>query len=96
MKNKAKKLQVTEKIRNFAIDKNKMAQKENKEKEKTKREVLSKYYLDMSKTAFGTTVLTNVPALFELTDFTYKTVLIFFVGTISAISFAYIGHKILN
>ena len=31
-----------------------MGQKEDKEK--TRREILSKYYLDMSKTAFATTV----------------------------------------
>lgn len=45
-----------------------MGQKDNKEKEKTKREILSNYYLDMSKTAFGTTVLANVPALLDLAD----------------------------
>lgn len=71
-----------------------MGQKEDKEK--TRREILSKYYLDMSKTAFATTVLTNVPTLFDLTDFTYKTILLIFTGTISSVAFAYVGHKILK
>lgn len=60
------------------------------------REILSKYFFDMSKTAFGTTVLTNVPALFGLADFTYRSILLFVVGSIATYAFAYTGFKILK
>ena len=46
--------------------------------------------------AFGTTVLTNVPALFGLADFTYRSVLLFLVGSIATYAFAYTGFKILK
>ena len=46
--------------------------------------------------AFGTTVLTNVPALFGLADFTYRYVLLFLVGSIATYAFAYTGFKILK
>lgn len=40
-----------------------MGQKENKEKEKTARETLGKYFYDMSKLIFTAVVLTNITAL---------------------------------
>ena len=41
-----------------------MGQKDNKEKEKTARETLGKYFYDMSKLIFTAVVLTNITALF--------------------------------
>lgn len=73
-----------------------MGTREDKEKAKMEREVLSKYFFDMSKTSFGTTVLTNVPALFGLAEFTFRSVLLFIVGAIATFAFAYIGSKILK
>ncbi len=73
-----------------------MTVREDCEKAKMEKEILSKYFLDMSKTAFGTTVLTNVPTLFGLADFTYKSVLLFVIGSIATYAFAYVGFKILK
>ena len=41
-----------------------MTQREDKEKEKTARETLGKYFYDMSKLIFTAVVLTNITALF--------------------------------
>lgn len=71
-----------------------MGKKEDKEK--TEREVLSKYYLDMSKTTFATIVLTNLTAVVGLTDFTFKSVLVFVVGIVATGAFAYVGYKFLK
>lgn len=49
-----------------------MGQKENKEKEKTARETLGKYFYDMSKLIFTAVVLTNITALFGLSNFAWK------------------------
>ncbi len=46
-----------------------MTKIEEKEKEKTARETLGKYFYDMSKLIFATVVLTNLSALFGLVDF---------------------------
>ena len=40
-----------------------MTQREDKEKEKTARETLGKYFYDMSKLIFTAVVLTNITAL---------------------------------
>ena len=50
-------MQVTKFFRNFAIKLNKMGQKEEKEKIKTARETLGRYFYDLSKTSFGTGLL---------------------------------------
>lgn len=40
-------------------------QKEEKERQKTRREKIGGYFLDMSKLTFGTTVLTGVTSSFS-------------------------------
>ena len=89
-------MDVTKVFCTFAKNYANMTVREDREKAKMEKEILSKYFFDMSKTAFGTTVLTNVPALFGLADFTYRSVLLFLVGSIATYAFAYTGFKILK
>lgn len=56
-------MQVTKFFRNFAIKLNKMGQKEEKEKIKTARETLERYFYDLSKT-FWYRPIRNVLAVF--------------------------------
>lgn len=53
-----------------------MTKIEDKEKEKTARETLGKYFYDMSKLIFATVVLTNLSALFGLVDFSWKSIVL--------------------
>ena len=73
-----------------------MGQKENKEKEKTARETLGKYFYDMSKLIFAAVVLTNITALFGLTEFSWKTAALLVVGLIATYATAAMGNKILK
>lgn len=59
-----------------------MGQKENKEKEKTARETLGKYFYDMSKLIFTAVVLTNITALNNMDTmlFTMTCIVIVSVG----------------
>ena len=65
-----------------------MTQREDKEKEKTAR--------DMSKLIFTAVVLTNITALFGLTDFSWRSVFLFYVGLIATCATAITGNKILK
>ncbi len=73
-----------------------MTKIEDKEKEKTARETLGKYFYDMSKLIFATVVLTNLSALFGLVDFSWKSVVLFCVGLIATSATAVMGNKILR
>ena len=73
-----------------------MGQKENKENEKTARETLGKYFYDMSKLIFTAVVLTNITALFGLSNFAWKSAALLIVGLISTYATAIIGNKILR
>ncbi len=73
-----------------------MTKIEDKEKEKTARETLGKYFYDMSKLIFATVVLTNLSALFGLVDFSWKSIVLFCVGLIATYATAVMGNKILR
>ena len=73
-----------------------MSAKDNKEKERTARETLGNYFYDVSKLIFTTVVLTNVTALFGLTEFTWKSIALFCVGLIGTWASASMGNKILR
>lgn len=72
-----------------------MTQREEKEKEKTARETLGKYFYDMSKLIFTAVVLTNITALFGLTEFSWKSAALLIVGLIATYATAAMGNKIL-
>ncbi len=57
-----------------------MTKTEDKEKEKSGRETLGKYFYDMSKLIFAAIVLTNLTELFGITEFSWKSVALFCVG----------------
>ncbi len=73
-----------------------MTQREDKEKEKSARETLGKYFYDMSKLVFAAVVLTNITALFGLTEFSWKSVALLVVGLIATYATAAMGNKILR
>lgn len=73
-----------------------MTQREDKEKEKTACETLGKYFYDMSKLIFTAVVLTNITALFGLTNFSWRSVFLFCVGLIATCATAITGNKILK
>lgn len=73
-----------------------MTAREDKEKIKTAREELGKYFYDLSKLIFTSTVLTNSTAIFGLTDFTWKSMSFIVVGFIGTWACASMGNKILK
>ena len=73
-----------------------MTQREEKEKEETARETLGKYFYDMSKLIFTAVVLTNITALFGLTEFSWKSAALLIVGLIATYATAAMGNKILK
>ena len=91
-------MQVTKFFRNFAIKLNKMGQKEEKEKIKTARETLGRYFYDLSKTSFGTGLLGTFLPYFTKDEsaMTEKTIWIFAGSLIATVGFAYVGNKILK
>ena len=69
--------------------------KESKEKEKTSRETLGKYFYDLSKLAFGAMVLgVVVPWFSELNKTEYLILLI--IGILATASLAFFGYKIIK
>lgn len=69
---------------------------EKKEKEKTARETLGKYFYDLSKTSFGTGLLGTFLPYFTKEEPTLKTLWLFLICVIATIAFAYTGNKILK
>lgn len=68
--------------------------KEEREKVKTRREKIARYYLDMSKLAFATTVLGGLGPMFKSmswSDFLYVV-----IGIAGTIIFERIGNNILK
>ena len=68
----------------------------DKEKEKTVRETLGKYFYDLSKLVFTVMVLGNMTAIFGITEFDYKVAIAFFVGTLATWVLATTGNEILK
>lgn len=73
-----------------------MAAKEEKEKIKSARETMGKYFYDLSKLIFTSTVLTNGATIFGLTNYTWQSICVFCIGIIGTWATASIGNKILR
>lgn len=73
-----------------------MGQKDNKEKEKTSRETLGKFFYDLAKTSFASMVVGDVVAMFLKEHLTNNAVGLFVIGVLATIIFAGIGFKILK
>ena len=73
-------------------------QKEEKEKIKTARETLGRYFYDLSKTSFGTGLLGTFLPYFTKDEsaMTEKTIWLFAGCLIATVGFAYVGNKILK
>lgn len=66
--------------------------KETKENEKISREILGKYFYDLSKLSFGAMVLgVVVPWFSETGNSTYWALLL--IGIFTSLTFAYSGYK---
>lgn len=89
-------LQITIIFCNFATNKDKMGQKENKEKEKTSRETLGKFFYDLAKTSFASMVVGDVVAMFLREHLTDSAIGLFVIGVFATAIFAGIGFKILK
>lgn len=69
--------------------------KERKEKEKTSREILGKYFYDLSKLSFGAMVLgVVVPWFSEMNNTEYLILLC--IGVLTTASLAFFGYKIIK
>lgn len=72
-----------------------MTAKDDREKEKTSRETLGKYFYDLSKTCFASFVVANVIAIFA-SDNVLVPIGLLVVGIIATVSLARIGYSILK
>ena len=74
-----------------------MGQKDEKEKEKTRRVETAKFFYDLSKTSFSITFLGSLPPLFGVgnTNATFS-IWYFVTGIVLSAIFFIIGFKILN
>lgn len=73
-----------------------VTQKEEKEKQKTSRETLGKFFYDLAKTTFAVMVLGNVATVFiGDTDAVIVSTMIF-LGMFITFLFAYVGIKVLK
>ena len=72
------------------------ATKEEKEKEKTARESLGKFFYDLAKMTFGVMFLGNAATVFGFNEFTISSVVVLIFGSFMTWGFAYMGNKILK
>lgn len=72
-----------------------VTQKETKEKERSSRENLGKFFYDLAKATFTIMVLTNTVALFTAANYILAAILIF-VGLASTAILARIGYSIIK
>lgn len=70
------------------------AQREEKERQKTRREKIGGYFLDMSKLTFGTTVLAGVTSPFS--EYSLAKGVIMIIGTATTVVFYSIGNQVLK
>ena len=73
-----------------------MTAKEDREREKTSREMLGKYFFDMSKAIFTTMVATSLINLILSPDDDYSALSIALSGTLVFFFFLYIGYVIVK
>ena len=73
-----------------------MAQREDKERVKTARENLGKYFYDLSKTCFMVMVAGNAVTIITEQKFTYYNILLIFTGIFLTWGFAYLANYTLN
>lgn len=69
---------------------------ERKEKDKTSRETLGKFFYDLSKTTFTIMVLGNIATVFIGEVNPYMVSLMIVLGLLITFLFAYVGNKILK
>ena len=72
------------------------AREERKEKDKTSRETLGKFFYDLAKTTFAVMVLGNIATVLIEKVNLYITVLMMVLGLFVTYLFAYTGNKILK
>lgn len=73
-----------------------MSVKEDKEKAKTAKESLGKFFYDIAKMTFGTMVLGEFVAIFGIADLSYSSVAVLFLGSLMTASFVYLGNLTLK
>ncbi len=73
-----------------------MGQRDEKDKEKTKRVETAKYFYDLSKASFSITVLGNLALIFKDGTLTTTSILGTILGLIMTAGFFIVGNKILN
>lgn len=95
-------MQVTKKFRNFAIKLNKMTTREDRDKAKSAREMLSKYFFSLSIATYTGAVMGTLASMLGLLKGTdldsgvIGTVAIFVIGSILTVIFAFVGNKIIK
>lgn len=73
-----------------------VTQKEEKEKRKTSREALGKFFYDLAKTTFAVMVLGNVATVFVGGADVVVVSTMIFLGAFITFLFAYVGNKVLK
>ncbi len=73
-----------------------MTTKDNKEKSRTARETLGKYFYDLSKLVFSIMVLGNVVDLFGKNHYGIMNLVSFCLGVFATWALALVGNKILK
>lgn len=73
-----------------------MTQREDKEKAKTARENLGKYFYDLSKTSFMVMVAGNAVTIITEQKFTYYNILLVILGIFLTWGFAYLANYTLK
>jgi len=68
--------------------------KEEKEKQRSARENLSKFFYDLAKTTFASTVVGDVVAMFLKEEVTVPAITLFLVGIATTTLLALFGYRI--
>lgn len=73
-----------------------MTARDDRDREKTGRENLGKFFYDLAKTTFAVMVLGNTMSIFGLAEFSIKSIYMALLGVIITSLFASIGNRILT
>lgn len=73
-----------------------MTQREDKERVKTARENLGKYFYDLSKTSFAVMVAGNILAILKDDQLTYTNAFVIITGIFLTWGFVFLANRILN
>ena len=73
-----------------------MTQREDKEKAKTARENLGKYFYDLSKTSFAVMVAGNILTILKDDQLTYINAFVIITGIFLTWGFAFLANRILK